>query len=373
MSRQYIKDIKIEGYRNLENTELSFSDGINIVFGENAQGKTNLIEAVWLLSGGKSFRGSKDREMIGFSKDTFRIEGNVCIENEEYDAIERNIVIACSQTNPKFSTRMAKEDGGDFISPSRIAGDFYCVIFSPIHLQIVSGAPGLRRKFMDACLCQMNRTFMDAYRRYNHALNTRNVFLKEIRKYDQAQQERMFITFDSALADSGSTICRWRKEFISFVSERASYYYNQISMGRESLEIRYSPATDTYESMYSFIERNRERDKVLGYTSVGVHREDFEILLDSRPAKDYASQGQQRSIVIALKLAESDMMEKLSDIAPVILLDDVLSELDFQRQEYLLSNIENKQVFITSCDTERIKLSESRKFYVENGKVRECI
>lgn len=367
MTKQYIKSIDIKGYRNLRDTKRQFSQGINIVYGENAQGKTNFIEAVWLLSGGKSFRGSRDSEMIGFEKEDFRIEG--VIEDEGND---RNIVIACSKKNPKFSTRMAKVDNSEFVAPSRIAGNFYSVIFSPVHLNIVSGGPALRRKFMDACLCQLYPSFMDSYREYTGMLNQRNNLLKKLNLYDESQQEAIFAVVNTRLAQSGCKIYEGRREFVDFVSRKAGEYYSSISGGKEKLEIRYNGTARTVDEFYDLFNRNIERDKIIGYTSAGIHREDLEIYLDGRPAKDYASQGQQRSIVIALKLAESDIMEKVTEIAPVILLDDVLSELDFGRQDYLLNNISDKQVFITSCDTARIQKSDSKKFYVENGQVTEC-
>ncbi|MDD6187839.1 MAG: DNA replication/repair protein RecF [Oscillospiraceae bacterium] len=366
MSKQYIKDIKIRGFRNIDAAELTFSDGINIIYGENAQGKTNLVEAIWLLSGGKSFRGSKDREMIGFDRDSFRIEGNVT--NGERDI---NITVACSKTNPKFSSRMGKTDRKDFDRASLIAGSFYCVIFSPVHLNIISGGPVLRRKFADACLCQLNLPFIDRYRRYNRALATRNAFLKNIKKYDDIRQESIFNSLDDALCQNGYYIYKQRKRFCDTVGERAAEYYKNISGDREKLTVVYKNRADSRESMKNGLLNSREKDIYTGSTNFGVHREDIEFYLDGKPAKDYASQGQQRSIVIALKLAESDMMENFTEISPVILLDDVLSELDFQRQDYLLNNIRGKQVFITTCECERIRLSDSKKIYVENGRIKE--
>ena len=141
MPGQYIKNIDITDYRNIKKANVEFSPGINIIYGENAQGKTNFMEAVWLMSGGKSFRGTKDKDMIGFDADAFRIEGTVAGENEEV-----KITVACAKNNPKYSGRMAKINNGAFVSPSRIAGNFYRVIFSPVHLNIISGGPALRRK-----------------------------------------------------------------------------------------------------------------------------------------------------------------------------------------------------------------------------------
>ena len=366
MPKQIIKSIEIRGYRNLEDTEITFSPGINIVFGENAQGKTNLIEAVWLLSGGKSFRGTKDREMIGFEKEDFRIVGNVSDGRQQ-----QKITVACSKTNPRFAGRMAKVDSSEFTLPSRIAGSFYRVIFSPVHLNIVSGGPALRRKFADACLCQMYPKFIENYRQYNHVLNQRNNFLKNIKNYDSRQQSAIFDSLDMSMASLGYEIYRMRAEFCTQMQEKAGRYYREISSGREELAFVYRHMGQNREEILEKLIKNRDRDKILGYTSAGVHREDIEIQLNGMAAKDYASQGQQRSIVIAMKLAEGDIMEDATGTSPVILLDDVLSELDFSRQDYLLNNIKGRQVLITSCDEGRIKMSVSKKFYVEKGTVKE--
>ncbi|MBR5521313.1 MAG: DNA replication/repair protein RecF [Oscillospiraceae bacterium] len=366
MAKQQINTIEITGYRNLKELKAEFSPDINIIRGENAQGKTNFMEAVWLLSGGKSFRGTKDKDMIGFGQDSFRIEGNV--SDGERD---ENIVIACSKTNPRFAGRMAKLAGGEFTLPSRIAGSFYRVIFSPVHLNIVSGGPALRRKFADACLCQMYPKFIEDYKKYNHVLDQRNNFLKTIKNYDKDQQEAIFDTFDMTLSALGYEIYRMRVEFCRMMQKFAGDYYEKISMGKEQLTFVYRDMGKTRDEIMDKLVSNRSRDIALGYTGTGIHREDIDILLNGMPAREYASQGQQRSIVIAMKLAEGDIMEQCTGTAPVILLDDVLSELDFGRQDYLLNNIRGRQVLITSCDEGRIQLSGSKKFYVDSGCVTE--
>lgn len=366
MPIQYIKDINITTYRNIKSANVTFSPSINIIYGENAQGKTNFMESVWLVSGGKSFRGTKDKDMIGFGGDSFRIEATVTNDNRDL-----KITISCAKNHPRFSGRMAKIGSSEFESPSKIAGNFYRVIFSPVHLNIISGGPSLRRKFMDACLCQMYPSFMDNYRKYVHVIDQRNNFLKKIKNYDLSQQEAIFDTMDMTLANLGFEIYRMRREFVSQLAEFAGHYYEKISHGREKLTFVYRNTGDTKEEILQKIVSNRERDKILGNTGVGIHREDIDIYLDNKKAGEYASQGQQRSIVIAMKLAESDIMQNVTGIAPAVLLDDVLSELDSGRQDYLLNNIQGRQVFITSCHIERIKLSDSKKFYVENGQITE--
>lgn len=367
MSGQYITGIDIQNYRNIRQAKADFSPGINIFFGENGQGKTNFLEAVWLLSGGKSFRGSKDREMINFDRDSFIIEG--VVRRREHD---EKIRIACSKTNPRFQSRMASLSGAAFVSPSRIAGNFYRVIFSPVHLNIVSGSPALRRKFADACLCQMYPSFVENYRQYMHVIAQRNAFLKDVKKYS-GRQEDIFDTFDISLSKLGYDIYRMRKEFIRQLAQAAGQYYRNISGGREKLTFVYKYCADSRQGIAEKLRRSRQRDMVLGHTGQGVHKEDIEIFLDGRPAKEYASQGQQRSIVVAMKLAESDIMQSVTGTAPAVLLDDVLSELDGLRQDYLLNHIGGRQVFITSCHLDRIAVSDSRKFLVDGGEIKQCM
>ena len=364
MPGQYIRDIDITTYRNIDRANVTFSPGINIIYGENAQGKTNFMEAVWLMSGGKSFRGTKDKDLIGFGADSFRIEGTVCRDDQQV-----KITLACAKNNPKYAGRVAKINNGNFVSPSRIAGNFYRVNFAPVHLSIISGGPALRRKFADACLCQMYPTFMDDYRQYMHVIEQRNNFLKTIKNYDENQANAIFDSLDITLATLGFEIYRMRKIFIGLLAEYAGNYYDKISQGREKLTFVYRDMGKTGDEILQKLVYNRDRDKILGYTSTGIHREDIDIYLDGKKAGEYASQGQQRSIVIAMKLAESDIMQQVTDVPPAVLLDDVLSELDSARQDYLLNNIKGRQVFITSCHIERIQLSESKKFYVEGGRV----
>ena len=284
MPKQQINSIEITGYRNLQDLKVTFSPDINIIRGENAQGKTNFMEAVWLLSGGKSFRGTKDRDMIGFGRDTFRITGNVS-DGER----EEKITVACSRNNPRYPGRVAKLGNGEFVLPSRIAGNFYRVIFSPVHLNIVSGGPALRRKFADACLCQMYPKFIEDYRKYNHVLEQRNNFLKKIKSYDEAQQGAIFDTFDMTLSTLGYEIYRMRVEFCELMQKFAGDYYDKISMGREKLTFVYRDMGKTRDEIMEKLVSNRSRDIALGYTGTGVHREDIDMLLNDIPAKEYAS------------------------------------------------------------------------------------
>jgi DNA replication and repair protein RecF len=361
----YLDSLSVVNYRNILSGNLQFSKGINIIYGQNAQGKTNILEAVWLLSGGKSFRGTKDSDMINFNSDSFRIQGNIL---SKYG--ENSIVITCSKTNPSFKNRMASVNGGPFQPAGQIAGNFYCVVFSPSHLEIVSGGPSARRKFIDAALCQIYPAFIDSYRKYNRTLAVRNSFLKNIKKYDKNQKKAMFDTCDNFLAVYGGEIDRYRRRFCRRMSERAKNYYEQISQSRENIDLKYVKFARDKNEFLEKLDNSRPRDIATGITNTGPHRGDLAINIDGKPAKSYSSQGQQRSGVIAMKLAESDIIESVTGQKPAMLLDDVLSELDYSRQEYLINNISQRQIFITGCDIDRINRSNSKKFYVENGCVK---
>ena len=227
---------------------------------------------------------------------------------------------------------------------------------------------------MDACLCQLYPSFIEAYRNYSKYLNQKNYLLKEAKRQSKPRANviNFLDIFDEKLSELGYFIYLKRKQFCDIVSDYATEYYKNISSGKESINLVYQAGAKSKQELFTLFLNSREKDLKSGFSTTGIQREDIEITLDGLSAKDFASQGQQRSIALALKLAESDVIKKATGIEPVILLDDVLSELDFSRQDYLLHHITDKQVFITSCDEERIKLSQSKKFFVKNGEVRVC-
>lgn len=367
MDKSYLKEISIKDFRNIEQSHLTFSEGTNVIYGDNGNGKTNLLEAVWLLTGGKSFRGSKDRELIKFSSEFFRIDG--VVQGTQYDGDEK-LTLVCHSKDSRFASRMAKIGGGEnYVSPTEIIGNFYRVIFSPAHLEIVGGGPAVRRRFMDACLCQLYPAFIASYRRYNRVLAQRNAFLKNRRDYSAADAENFLGIYDTELATYRVQIYRFRTEFINYLSRFGQKYYQNISGGKESISFEYNPSVTDFEGIVEKLASVRERDIAMGFTTHGPHREDINIKINGVSARDFASQGQRRSAVIAMKLSEREIMQQVTGIAPAILLDDVLSELDYSRQDYLLNNITGRQSFITSCHLERINMSAAKKFYVEGGRI----
>ncbi|MBP1570364.1 MAG: DNA replication/repair protein RecF [Oscillospiraceae bacterium] len=370
MNNCSIKTLKLENYRNIKDSELEFVNGINVITGENGQGKTNLIEALWLLTGGKSFRGSKDKDLI-----------NKDLENEnrfarivsvlENDGYEEKIELLIADTDTKKG-RFAKHNDGQLKRAVSIVGRFYCVVFCPQHLSLVSGSPSLRRKFVDGALCQLYPNYIKVFKTFEKYLEQKNSLLKNQNRYYFEEFSETLDIYNRHLAALGYEIYLKRKEYIDLMSQKAKEYYSKISSGRESIDFKYISFGEDPDDFYNLLVESIERDKRAGFSTCGVQREDIEITINGETAKDFASQGQQRSIVLSMKLAESDILKEICEIDPVILLDDVLSELDFKRQEYLLDNIEGKQVFISSCDENRINLAKSRKYFVKEGVI-ECM
>lgn len=370
MNNCSVKKLKLENFRNIKSCDIEFCDGINVVTGENGQGKTNLIEALWMLTGAKSFRGSKDKDLINKE-----LEGNgqfarieSVVKNDDY---EDKIEILIADTDSKRG-RFAKLNDGQLKRAVTLAGRFYCVVFCPQHLSLVSGSPSLRRKFVDGALCQIYPNYIKVFKTFEKYLEQKNSLLKNQNRYYFEEFNETLDIYNRHLAALGYEIYLKRKEYIDLLSQKAKEYYSKISSGRETIEFKYISFGENPEDFYNLLVDSIERDKRAGFSTCGVQREDIEITIDGESAKDFASQGQQRSIVLSMKLAESDILKEICEIDPVVLLDDVLSELDFKRQEYLLNNIEGKQVFISSCDENRINLAKSRKYLVKNGEI-ECI
>ena len=370
MNNSSVKKLKLENFRNIKSCDVEFCDGINVITGENGQGKTNLIEALWLLTGAKSFRGSKDKDLIDRelcgNEQIARIEAVV-----ETDGYEDRFEIVIADTDSKRG-RFAKLNDGQLKRAVTLAGRFYCVVFCPQHLSLVSGSPSLRRKFVDGALCQIYPNYIKVFKTFEKYLEQKNSLLKNRDRYYFEEFNETLDIYNRHLAALGYEIYLKRKEYIDLLSAKAKEYYSRISSGRENIDFEYLSFGTQPEDFYNLLVESIERDKRAGFSTCGVQREDIEIKIDGVSAKDFASQGQQRSIVLSMKLAESDILKQLCEIDPVVLLDDVLSELDFKRQEYLLNNIEGKQVFISSCDENRINLAKSRKYFVKNGEI-ECI
>ena len=363
-----IDRLDLENFRNMESLSVLPCESVNIIYGDNAQGKTNLLEAVWLLSGAKSFRGAKDADLIRFG------ESNTLIES----------VFFCGgrQQTSKIRIEGKKSAWLNDIrqdSVTSFAGIFTAVVFSPSHLGLVKDGPAGRRKFLDTSICQITPRYIGMISQYQRILLQRNTLLKDI-SYAPSLMDTLDI-WDEKLSALGGAIIRMRMEYTRRLQKQAADIYNGISMDRESFALSYRPfgleeiqEGWTQKEISSLLRektgRNRADDLRSGASGIGPHRDDLEITINGRSVRAFGSQGQQRSSVLALKLAESRCIGDILGERPVILLDDVMSELDQSRREYLLNHLTGSQIFITCCDKSYFsRLEGGRVFRMENGRL----
>ena len=350
-----IKKIEIKNFRNIKNIVFTPQEEINIISGENAQGKTNLIEAIWLFTGVKSFRGINDRETIKKGEEKANLKLFFNDNNIEHLA---EIEIKDKKT--------AKLNEKNLKTPSLLTGNFNCVVFSPDDLNIVCGTPSLRRRFIDIAIGQLYPKYIEILREYTRAVKQRNNILKESLK----DGSLLFLIedFEKIIATEGEKIINYRKRYLELINEKAILIYSGISDNKENLKINYESTVK--ENLLKELEISRQKDKYLGVTSVGPHRDDIIFYIDNLNAREFSSQGQKRSIALSLKLAEAEIIKEKTDKQPVILLDDVMSELDKNRQNYILNKIKGVQVFITCCDEENFNSLENGNIVkIKNGEI----
>ena len=342
-------------------------EGVNVIYGDNAQGKTNMIEAIWLFCGGHSFRTARDSEVIRWDKSFAVLEMDFFGQGREQSA---RITLSGRKKSVVIN-------GVEKNSASSLIERFCAVVFSPGHLNLIQRGPGERRRFIDSAICREKLQNAVILSKYNRMLNQRNTLLKDIaRKPTLADTLEIW---DQQLIHYGSLLIRKRLDYMKMLSEKAAAFHSGISKGREELRIRYLSTVDVLQEddldtiRSKFGEKfkaNRKNDIHLGVTLAGPHRDDIEILINGKNAKSFASQGQQRSAVLSLKLAEAAVLRERMGEEPVILLDDVLSELDSGRQDFLLNELKNCQVFITCCEKQnKEQLKRGTVFYVSKGSV----
>lgn len=355
--------LQAENYRNIKSVTLTPCEGINVIYGENAQGKTNLLEAIWLFTGCRSFRGSKESELISFGEPFAELKMDFYASEREQEA---RLLIEKKRT--------AFLGGIKLPSPRRLMGQTGAVIFSPVHLNLVKGGPDERRKFIDTALCQMKPGYAASLSQYNRILMQRNALLKKINQYPSLSDT--LDVWDEKLSVAGAAVALKRAEYTEMLSERAKDIYSGLSSGREEIGLSYKSQSladgseNAAERLAQLLKDSRRSDLMYGSTTKGPHRDDLEISVSGRAARSFGSQGQQRSCALALKLAEAELMERVTGQSPVILLDDVMSELDSLRQDYILNHIEGRQVFITCCDPSAImRFCSGKAFEIKNGEI----
>ena len=354
--------LQVTDYRNLACAELIPAPELTVLVGQNGQGKTNLLESIWMLTGGKSFRGSKDAELIRRGAPFAILDGTVQAEGRQ-----QNIRIAVGAKGSQRPGRTAKLNGADRGRAASIAGTFTAVVFDPGHLSLVKGSPDGRRRFLDAALCQLYPGYLNLVRRCLRVTTQKNALLK---KYEVTRDAPALLeVLNEELARTGGEITRRRMEYVNAILPIARANYSDISQGAESLSLRYKPCFQG--SLAEKLAEVRSREIAAGFCLAGPHREDFEVYLSGEPAKLYGSQGQQRSAVLSLKLAEAARAQQVTGEHPVMLLDDVLSELDDSRQSYLLTRMEGKQTFVTSCDSAAFARTNGKLVLVRHGEIQE--
>lgn len=351
-----IKSLKIENFRNIKEIQIFPSDEMNVIYGENAQGKTNIIEAIWLFTGAKSFRGAKDEELKRFSCEKARLKIEFEAEKIEKSAqIEINDKrIACLNEKPLKSV-------------SHLAGKFNAIIFSPTDLRLLSDGPKVRRKFLDMAICQLYPTYIEILRGYTKAVTQRNKILKDFKNNSSVLP--LLDVFENEIAVSGEKIIKYRLRYIEILKEFIPEIYKGISNGRENLEIEYISSNKS-ENLLTDLKNSRKEDMFTYKTSVGPHRDDLEFKINGISAKNFGSQGQKRSVALSLKLAEAEILKKTTGEYPICLLDDIMSELDPKRQNFILNHIKEMQTFLSCCDPETLKnLKEGKRFQIKSGEV----
>ena len=357
-----IRSIELKNFRNYENLEISFDEGTNILFGDNAQGKTNILEAAYMSGTTKSHKGSRDREMIRFGEEEAHLKTVVVRGGREY------------QIDMHLKKNRAKGIAIDKIpikKASELFGILNIVFFSPEDLNIIKNGPVERRRFLDSELCQLDRIYLADLTNYNKILAQRNKLLKDM-IYRPSLSDTLPV-WDRQLIETGKKIIRRRKQFVDELREIVSDIHYRISGGKEELFLKYEPNIDDifFEDELS---RAKEKDKKLCQTSVGPHRDDLLFSIGDVDIRKYGSQGQQRTSALSLKLSEIELVRKSISDTPVLLLDDVLSELDSSRQNYLLNNISDTQTIITCTGLDefvRNRFTVNRVFEVIAGHVYE--
>jgi DNA replication and repair protein RecF len=344
-----IRELQIINFRNIRFLRGEFAPGLNLVYGSNAQGKTNILEAIYLLVTGRSFRTTMDREMIPWIRDGYEATViRACVDKKSYD---ERFLLTFSQ-----SEKHVFLNGNPLSRLGELVGRINAVLFTPSDLQLVSGSPGLRRRFLDIEISQVSRPYLHHLQRYDLALRQRNALLKQHQKRPSLKNE--LVAWDHQLAEHGSELFRARSEMIEKLSRSSAGLYSRISGQREVLRLRYdhSPrqieaGANPFEGLLSALRNAQDDDIRRGATSVGPHRDDFAFLIDDREARDFGSQGQQRSCVLAVKLAELHIMQQATGEMPLLMLDDLMSELDDSRKRALLEILDPAtQVFITATE-----------------------
>ena len=352
----WIKNIKIKNFRNYNQEEINLEKNINIFYGKNAQGTTTIIEAIFLCSLGKSFRAKKDNEMIKLN------EENAIVEIE-YEKSDRDGKIKIEIGNKKNIYL----NGIKIKKLSELLGNLNIVIFTPDDINILKGGPQNRRRFLDIMISQLRPNYMHILNLYLKTIEQRNKYLRQIK--EEHKDENLLEIWDEKLAEYAVKIYEYRKEFIEKIIKKINIIHKNITNGEEQIELEYITECDNKEKYLQLLKERRKLDIIKGFTTKGIHRDDFVIYINKKEIKIFGSQGQNRTAMLSLKLAELQVIYDEIGEYPILLLDDFMSELDKTRRKNFLENIEGTQVIITGTEKLDIENLEYLEYNVYNGKV----
>ena len=352
----WIKKIKIKNFRNYKEQEINLEKNINIFYGENAQGKTNIIESIFLCSLGKSFRAKKDIEMIKIN------EKNAIVEIE-YEKSDREGKIKIELENKKNIYL----NGIKIKKLSELLGNLNIVIFTPDDINILKGGPQNRRRFLDIMISQLRPNYMHILNLYLKTIDQRNKYLKQIK--EENKDEKLLEIWDEKLAEYAIKIYEYRKEFIDKIIEKIKIIHNKITNGKEEIELEYLTECINKEKYLYLLKERRKLDIIKGFTTKGIHRDDFMIYINKKEINIYGSQGQNRTAMLSLKLAELQVIYDEIGEYPILLLDDFMSELDKNRRKNFLENIKDTQVIITGTEKLDIEKLKYLEYNVSNGQI----
>ena len=352
----WISKIKINNFRNYNLQEINLEKNINVFYGENAQGKTNIIESIFLCSMGRSFRTNKDKEMIKLNSENAIIE-------IEYQKTDRDGKIKIELGNRKN----VYINGIKIKKLSELLGNINVVIFTPDDINILKGGPQNRRKFLDIMISQLKPNYMHNLNLYLKTLEQRNNYLRQIR--EENKDENLLEIWDEKLAEYAVTISEYRNEYMEKIQEKIKKIHNEITDDKEEIEIEYITECDNKENFLNLLKSRRKLDIIKGFTTKGVHRDDFVIYINKKRLDIYGSQGQHRTAILSLKLSELNIIEEEIGEYPILLLDDFMSELDQKRRNHFLEKIDNTQVIITCTDKIDIENKNILIYNVKDGNV----
>lgn len=362
-----LKQLYLRGFRNYQELDLQLDPGVNLIVGDNAQGKTNLLESIFYLGSGKSFRAQKNSEMIGFSSDFSEIQGK--IYSQERDQTIRWLLFKAAKPRQLYRNGAKKKTAGD------ISGVLPTVLFCPEDLMVLKTGASQRRRMGDYVLCQLRPNYDAALTEYHRILEQKSRILKD--HFENPGVLEILPEYNSRLCQVGALLISYRARFYESLSKEASRFHGEFSGGKEAFSLEYktdsgisdvfAPVSQLTEELNAHVERRYRAELETGMCLVGPQKDDFEVTLSGINLKSYGSQGQTRTAAISLKLAQRELMAREFGEQPVLLLDDVLSELDPGRQDFVLNQIVSGQVFITCCEPGRFtKLGKTLEIHAGN-------